>query len=89
MTTTSRCSSAAACDGLGAVAGLVDHFEIGLTLDEEFQPLPDRLMVFYQEYAQEPCSPLPPSVIYCISVSRAASVPCAREKNARIAPTRV
>jgi hypothetical protein len=54
---------AAPLDRLGAVAGLRNHLEIRLTIDQEPQPLSDRLMIFHQENAQMPVHVPPPSAI--------------------------
>jgi hypothetical protein len=36
---------------LGSIAGLIDHFQIGLPVDQEPQPLAHRLMILHQKYA--------------------------------------
>ncbi len=60
MTTTSRSDETRTLDRLGAIAGLADHFQIRLAVDEQSQTLPHSLVVFHQEYAQPPGHGEPP-----------------------------
>ena len=54
--------------------------QIGLAVDEELQPLPDRLVVFDQQYAQTFIHPSPDQSQCVAQTSGRQFLPCERQR---------